>query len=182
MTSDMSGTAACRTALVVHQSHRGIYSRGQIRAGACILKVAATSKSYREVSTRPRPLHVSAFKAIVHHLTEVESYERSVPMELSFFVALQVAFLPLVGLSPTSSSPPCKAPPSYHTGVFPSSGFFGEMRSIMLCSCQLLGISASIYLGGKGKQKALTIQKEIVPVLSYNLDSRAAAQHRQYSG
>lgn len=133
MASDIVETAAaCCTALVVHLVPSSLLFWGLIRTGAYMFnsqqQARGSEKSRRAQSDSTCP----AAKAIVH-----QSRERRAPKELPSFEALPVAFLALVGPSPSFSSPQCKQLSPAHTGVFPSRSSFGETHSSLIESCHL---------------------------------------------
>lgn len=72
-------------------------------------------------------------------------------MELSSFVALLVASVALVGGIPQLFSSPYKGDSPLRVGVFPSGSWFGGVALYFALELSALRVSASIYLGVKGK-------------------------------
>ena len=103
----------------------------QARVGIPTRTNSQEARSTEKSRMGSRCLHVSAFKAIVHQLTSVDSYKEacqwSSPPSWRCSGAYSVG-----GASP--ASPPRNAQHSspHGLGVFPSGSFFGEMHSIML--------------------------------------------------
>ncbi len=102
-------------------------------------------------STRSRELHMSASKAIVHHLVKHRILQRSVSMERSSFVALLVAPVALAAFPNFFSSPQYKGPSPLRIGVFPSGGRCGGVALYFALELLAWRVSASINLDGNGK-------------------------------